>query len=428
MTARVHLRPILAALLCMALLAACGPGDEARLQPSGHGVTPMAAEQPFSRHEFHARRQIRHALEQGPFARDDAPFGAGYALEQVVAMRSPWQFGPAAHCELRTAPAAGFLFIHGLSDSPYTVRAVARSLARTRPCALFRGILLPGHGTVPGDLLSTHRDEWRTTVTRAVDQLLEETGQVHLIGYSTGAALAVEQADARRDDPRLGSLVLLSPALDLGNPLGWLTPALRHVQPWLSVAADRDAAKYESFPMNAAAQAHLLLRELDPLNMEPLHRPVFMVTTGDDTTVDPEAARQFFCEQVDTERRHMIWYHSPVTTSKPDSSCDGLQTREAQAPAMRVITLAHVGTALPPEDDHYGLTGKYRQCLRYQNDSERAIRCLENDAETVYGEPERLVDDRGLHQDRLVRRATFNPHYAAMVQSLDCFLQEDCQP
>lgn len=428
MTDRIHLRPTLSAFLCTALLAACGPGDEPRLQPSGHAVTPLAVDQSFPHYENAVQRQVRRALEQGPFAREDAPFGPDYSLDQVVAMRSPWQFGPDAACEQQTTPTAGFLFIHGLSDSPYTVRAVAQSLAETRPCALFRSILLPGHGTVPGDLLATHRQEWRTTVSRAVDQLLEESDRIHLVGYSTGAALAVEQADARRDDPRLSSLVLLSPALDLGNPLGWLTPVLRYVQPWLSVAPDRDAAKYESFPMNAAAQAHLLLRELEPLRMERLERPVFMATTGDDTTVDPQAARRFFCERVAPERRLMLWYHSLETGSAPDSLCEGLQTRNVHTPAMRVVTLSHVGTSLPPADGHYGLAGRYRQCLRYRNDDERELLCLQSDTETVYGEPERLADDSGLYQERLVRRTTFNPHYTAMIQSLDCFLQEDCQP
>ncbi|MEX1197653.1 MAG: alpha/beta fold hydrolase [Pseudohongiellaceae bacterium] len=427
MTDRIFLRLTLPAYLCMALLSACGPGDESRLQPSGHAVTALAADQPFAQYQSDARQQIRSALEQGPFAREDAPFGPGYALEQVVTMRSPWQIGPDPDCEPATST-TGFLFIHGLSDSPYTVRAVAHSLSATRPCALFRSVLLPGHGTAPGDLLSTHRDEWRTTVTHAVEQLLDETERLHLVGYSTGAALALEQMDRRRDDPRLSSLILLSPALDLGNPLGWLTPMLRYVQPWLSVAPDRDAAKYESFPMNAAAQAHLLLRELDLMHMEKLQRPVFMVTTGDDTTVNPQTAGQFFCERVTPEHRYMLWYHSPETGSEPDSQCEGLQPRTARASALRVVTLSHVGTSLPPTDGHYGLAGGYRQCLRYRNDGERHRQCLEDDRKTVYGEPERLTDSDDLYHGSLVRRTTFNPHYNAMIQSLDCFLQEACQP
>lgn len=428
MTHRTHLlRPILP-ILCAALLTACGPGDEPRLQPSGHAVPPLAEGQPFSRYEDSARQQIRQALRQGPFDREESPFGPGYSLEQVVDMRAPWQFGPEPACESQTTPAEGFLFIHGLSDSPYTVRAVARSLAQSRPCALLRSILLPGHGTAPGDLLTTHRDEWRITVDHALDQLLEQTDVVHLVGYSTGAALALEQADRRREDPRLSSLVLLSPALDLGNPLGWLTPVLRYVQPWLNVAPDLDAAKYESFPMNAAAQAHLLLRELAPLQMQTLDLPVFMVVTGNDTTVDPEAARVFFCERTTEGSRHMLWYHSPEIGGAPETLCQGLQTRDARAPDQRVITLSHVGTAQPPTDGHYGLNGRYRQCLRYGDDRDRAERCQSDDRETVYGEPARIAGDDNLYQGRLVRRATFNPHYTGMIQSLDCFLREDCQP
>lgn len=428
MTHRIHPLRLLLPALCSALLAACGPGDEPRLQPSGHAVPPLAAEQPFLQYEENARRQIRQALRQGPFARHELPFGPDYSLEQVVDMRAPWQFGPGPACERQATPTEGFLFIHGLSDSPYTVRAVARSLAETRPCALFRSVLLPGHGTAPGDLLAAHRDDWRATVDHAVEQVLAQSDVVHLVGYSTGAALALEQADRRRDDPRLSSLVLLSPALDLGNPLGWLTPALRYVQPWLNVAPDLDAAKYESFPMNAAAQAHLLLRELAPARMDRLEQPVFMVATGNDTTVEPGAARAFFCERTTAGRRHMLWYHSPEIGGEPESLCEGLQTRDASAPDLRVVTLSHVGIAQPPTDGHYGVTGRYRQCLRYVSDGDRADRCQTDDGETVYGEPARIAGDDGLYQGRLVRRATFNPDYSGMMQSLDCFLREDCQP
>ena len=52
----------------------------------------------------------------------------------------------------------GVLLIHGLSDSPYLMKAVARHF-QTRGF-LVRSILLPGHGTVPGDLLQVTYQEW----------------------------------------------------------------------------------------------------------------------------------------------------------------------------------------------------------------------------------------------------------------------------
>jgi len=409
-------------------LAACGPGREAELQPSGHAVTVPEAGTPFTRYLATAREHIRLALQQGPFAREEEPFGPGYTLEKVVDMRAPWQMGPAGDCTDQEAGTEAFLFVHGLSDSPYTLRALAQSLSGSRPCALIRSVLLPGHGTVPGDLLDVSRDAWRDTVRYAVERLPGNTETLYLVGYSTGAALVIEQADARRDDERLTGLILLSPALDLDNPLAWLAPLLRRIRPWLNVAPDRDAAKYESFPLNTAAETHLMLRELAPLRMPPLSLPVFMVSSADDTTVDPVAARDFFCKRTPAQRRHMIWYQSPVTAQQAVPHCEGLRIRPSASPPLRTVTHSHVGITLPPDDEHYGVDGRYRHCLRYGNDPALHQRCLEDNQTTVYGEPARLAADDGLYGGQPVRRTTFNPFYSQMLQSLDCFLDDGCQP
>lgn len=409
------------------VLSACQRDDSPRLQPSGHAVSAPETGQSFSSHRQTARQKLLVALQKLHFGQEEAPFGPGYSIEDVVNMRAPREHSPAPECTTQQN-ATGMLFVHGLSDSPYTLSGVAEALAEAYPCALLRSVLLPGHGTVPGDLRSTHRDELRAAVNNATTDMLQTVDSLYLVGYSTGAALVLEQADQRRGDERLAGLVLLSPALDLGNPLDWLTPWLRHVRPWLDVAEDRDAAKYESFPLNAVAEAYLMLRELAPFRMSPLQTPVFMVSTADDTTVDPRAALRFFCEQVAAPRRTMIWYQAESTVDTPAEPCPGLQVRESATPELRVITHSHVGITLPPDDPHYGMDGHYRHCLRYRPDQRLLRQCREDDAATVYGEPARLIEEGQRYRGQLVRRTTFNPDHREMMNALQCFLTEDCTP
>ncbi len=60
-------------------------------------------------------------------------------------------------------------------------------------------VLLPGHGTQPGDLLEVTWQEWAKTVAYGAYKLAEEVDEVYLAGYSTGATLSVYQS--LRDKP-----------------------------------------------------------------------------------------------------------------------------------------------------------------------------------------------------------------------------------
>ena len=72
----------------------------------------------------------------------------------VVEDRAPFELVPErGRCprgaDGRHARAA--LLLHDLGGTPYEMRDIARAFAAD--CYLVRAVLLPGHGTVPGDLL-----------------------------------------------------------------------------------------------------------------------------------------------------------------------------------------------------------------------------------------------------------------------------------
>lgn len=171
-------------------------------------------------------------------------------------------------------PRAGILLVHGLSDSPYVLRALATRL-HEQGCRVV-GLRLPGHGTAPSALTTIRWEDWAAAVRMAArhmrDRVWADT-PVYLVGFSTGAALSVEYALARlegEDLPRVDGLVLLSPAIGV-DPLAWLAiwqsrlsalPGLGKLA-WLDVGPEYDPYKYTSFAVNAGQQIYELTTVID---------------------------------------------------------------------------------------------------------------------------------------------------------------------
>ncbi len=117
------------------------------------------------------------------------------------------------------SPRGGALLIHGLSDSPYSMRSLARLLAGQGFYVL--GLRVPGHGTVPAGLLEVSWKDWTAAVkvaARHVQQQIPASQPLVILGYSNGGALAVQHTLESLDDEAYrppDRLVLLSPAIGI---------------------------------------------------------------------------------------------------------------------------------------------------------------------------------------------------------------------
>ncbi len=410
-------------LTLLALLMACSSGSDSPLyRPSGAPAWIPPQQTPFADYVRENEARIRQALASHHYTDSQEPFGPSYPLERAVAMRAPYELRNAEAQCAQGAQRRGFLLIHGLTDSPYLLRAVAESLLQSFPCALLRAVLLPGHGTVPGDTLDMRHEDWLRVTEYGVESFRGEVDGLYLVGFSTGTSLSVRYADAHRDDTLLRGLIMLSPALAARSESAWLSPYARWFTPWLGRDAERDAARYESFSMNAGAEFYLLTRGLSDPDFAPLSLPVFMAGSGDDTTVNMEAAREFFCSKTPAPSRRMLWYRAEVTGSAPAATCEGLQVVAAEAPEQRVLSLSHTAISVPPTDPHYGLDGAFALCGHFRGADYDT--CRHDATATVYGE--RNLGEGGRYEGRLVRRGSFNPHYNAMLAEMVCFIEGDC--
>ena len=169
-------------------------------------------------------------------------------------------------------PKGGVLLLHGMSDSPYSLRHLGKSLHARGMHVI--GLRLPGHGTAPSGLKYFDWKDMESAVNLTMKHLEAEVGEapLYLAGYSNGGALAVHYGSEmlKHDDlPKVEGIILCSPAVGvtpaaslaiwqrrLGYALGMEKLA------WNAIAPEYDPFKYVSFAVNAGVQVHDLTVEI----------------------------------------------------------------------------------------------------------------------------------------------------------------------
>jgi len=169
-------------------------------------------------------------------------------------------------------PRAGVVMLHGLSDSPYSMRSLAEGLHAAGYQVL--GLRIPGHGTAPSGLVRVTWEDMAAAVELAVRHLRQQVGDrpIHLVGYSNGGALALQYALSALENPDLpapGRLVLISAEVGISKAAGlavWQERLGRLLGleklAWNSINLEYDPYKYQSFALNAGKQAHRLTGEI----------------------------------------------------------------------------------------------------------------------------------------------------------------------
>jgi alpha-beta hydrolase superfamily lysophospholipase len=169
------------------------------------------------------------------------------------------------------APRGTAVLVHGLTDSPYSMRATAQLMQELGLSAY--APRMPGHGFAVGDLRHATWEDWMAAVRiamRAADAKKKIGQPLIMVGYSNGGLLAVRYAlDCRDDDtmPCPDGIVLLSPAIDVTllarfaqwhRGLSWMGYFERFQ--WGSILPEVDPYKFTSFPNDPALEIHRAAR------------------------------------------------------------------------------------------------------------------------------------------------------------------------
>jgi len=222
-------------------------------------------------------------------------------------------------------PVGGVLLLHGMSDSPYSLRALGERLKQRDYWVI--GLRLPGHGTAPSGLKHVNWQDMAAAVRLGMTRLASNVGQkpLHIVGYSNGAPLSINYTlDALEDStlPVPASLVLISPAIGL-HPAAALAKWKRRLSilpglgglAWLSVMPEFDPYKYNSFATNAAEQVHALTRSVARRiaararsDANPILPPTLVFKSTVDATVSTDAVVDRLLKHLKPDRHKLVLF------------------------------------------------------------------------------------------------------------------------
>src|SRR5688500_3033848 len=228
---RWAIRLLLAVLIAAVLLASGGAFSAVRRlpdllpwhqlqttrEPTAAEITATFTLDDYRRREEAVFREVRERIEDPASGDADASLLNRY----VTTSRShPMRLGTDWNRTqvLDTAqPLGGALLVHGLTDSPYSMRSIA---ARLHDRGFYTvSLRMQGHGTVPGGLVRPSWEDWSAAVAmgvRAVRQRIGNSVPLVLVGYSNGGALAAKYTlDAIEDPsrPMPDRVILISPMI-----------------------------------------------------------------------------------------------------------------------------------------------------------------------------------------------------------------------
>jgi alpha-beta hydrolase superfamily lysophospholipase len=244
---------------------------------------------------------------------------------------SPYRGGQNLNASFEMLPkdgkiVGGILLVHGLTDSPYHMRAIGQLFADQGYYVI--GLRLPGHGTIPGALLNVHWKDWYEAVdfgAKMVQQKIAGLSEkrFYVGGFSTGGALTLRYVlQGLKDNADIvpDKLLLFSPAIGLSwlaEVTDWhqVTSWMYEEFKWLDVRPEYDPFKYNSFAKNAADQIYDLTKanwalvdelvdKADALDRMP---PIYAYQSCVDATVETSELLDLFVQIAPQESELMLF-------------------------------------------------------------------------------------------------------------------------
>jgi esterase/lipase len=353
------------------------------------------------------RNQIKVMIEDARLDINDSN------RQDIINGNLPFELLPADSCNTdQAAPRRGILLIHGLSDSPYSLRYLGKYLQQQ--CLYVVSILLPGHGTRPGDLLDVQWQDWIKAVDFGIERVKDKADEVWLAGYSLGATLALHQTQVRGD---IDGLILVSPALQLPTKaaFAWIRQWLGRFDKtalWWHIRNDNDPYKYESFPVNAITQLYDLIQSIQKTLDKPPALPLLIAASEDDATVDSRATIDLFKRWPATHKQ-LIWFSREM---KPqEGTVEIIDTRVTD---KHIASSSHINLLMPADDPHYGANGDYTACDHYFDEQPEAWQQCQALKEDLLAETTPYFLSQGI-----VRRISYNPYFDQLMTAIGTFLQ-----
>ncbi|MBD3190442.1 MAG: alpha/beta fold hydrolase [Candidatus Heimdallarchaeota archaeon] len=188
------------------------------------------------------------------------------------------------------------LLIHGFTASPTEMRPIGDYL-HSKGFDIY-SVLLPGHGTSPGDLQTKQWFDWWQEAKKAFESI---DGCAFVIGFSMGALLAARLAAECAD--KLKGVVLISTLVGIypksSALLAPFLPLLKHIKPYLSKSPDSEQffkehylISYLKYPLSAAHESIKLMKYTKKHVFSKITIPTLIIQGLKDDRVDPNGYKK----------------------------------------------------------------------------------------------------------------------------------------
>lgn len=304
----------------------------------------------------------------------------------------------------------GILLIHGLFYSPYLMKSLFQHFQQKN--ILVRSLLLPGHGTVPGDLLDVNYHAWCDATAFAIDAFQQQVDHLIVIGTSTGAITAMHQTLMHKN---ISGLVLFAPALSIKNPLACLAPILSSPMKWVSKQTEVDYARYLSITTNCVAQVHNLAQQIHALlKKQPIKIPQLFIGSLDDEVVSTPAIIDYF-KHYYSDKNYLLLYGNHSV----DLPFNNVEIKKSFYPEKNILNFSHSCLTVAPSHPHFGEYGDSHDQHLYHTWYGKWIYKFAYKKPFMRG----AASLTNLYHYNL-ERLSFNPDFDNMMQKIDAFIEE----
>lgn len=328
--------------------------------------------------------------------------------DAILRANAPFEWEPNEPKQPNGKYTKGMLFIHGLFISPYYTMDLARYFQNKG--YLVRSLLLPGHGTRPGDLLDIHYSEWEKVAQFGIEQMLSSVKDMYVCGISLGGALTLEYA---YHYPQIKALLLFAPALKPSSfiinvaklhPLfSWISPNLK----WFAKPRDKNFVRYNCMPFNSAVQALNLMKKVHrKTKSKPLNIPMYITATSDDEVISTNAIIDFFRDQPNANNRLQLF-----TNDMQNWDDERISLCKSAIPEQKILDLSHECLPISPDDMHLGSSGDFKDFVHYRSDRYKKVKDIYQGATTL----------KNLRK-YVVQRITYNPFFPNLLDAISDFL------
>ncbi|MFO1126229.1 MAG: alpha/beta hydrolase [Methylocystis sp.] len=397
---------------------------------------------------------LRVNVSQQLTPEEQVPFNRYFEGSPVYPGRFSHDWNRSYLLEPQGPPVGAVVLLHGLTDSPYSLRHIA-SRYRDRGFVAV-AIRLPAHGTAPAALTDVEWTTWLAATRLAVREARRrapETAPIHIVGFSNGGSLALKYTLDSLADKNLAPvdrLILISPMVGITRfarfaglaGLPAVLPAFAKAA-WLSVLPEFNPFKYNSFPVNGARQSYRLTDALGTqmslarregrLNALP---PILTFQSVIDFTVSTQAVLSGLYDHLPANGSELVLFDvnrsvkfGPLFRASADTALARIVPPGIRNYRLTVVTNAGEGTddAVARVVDA-GTTSERNQLLGLQYP--KGVFSLSHVAlpfplsDSLYGLTPDDSEDFGVHLGSLAPRG----ERGALIVSLDALLRMSSNP